>query len=151
MTGSATGPALRRTFVAAVWVYIGYNVVASVIGLIAKLPDLPATHAHTDHIAVREVLIGNGTIMSPPLVFMVVAALLLWGSLNRRMVLARICVALLILGVGLTAVDEAFGFNDKPSLYSPAKWHLAVTIGGIFVAIGAIVVGSGIGWLFNDR
>lgn len=149
-SGQPPRAAARRWFIVTVWVYIGFNVAASVVGLLARLPDLPATHGHTDHITVAQIAFTDGTIMSPPLVAMVVVALLLWGATARGLVLQRIATALLVLGVGLTTVDEAAGFANRPALYSSAKWTLAVTIGIIFVVIGAAVVVSGIAWLYTS-
>jgi hypothetical protein len=117
---------------------------ASIIGLVAKLPDLPATHARTDHLSVSQVLFGDGTIMSPPLVLMVVVVLLLLGSTVRNIWGARVCTGLLILGVAVTAVDEAIGFGNRPALYSDAKWNLALTIGSVFIVVAAAVVVTGI-------
>lgn len=145
-----TSPSTLRTwFVISVWAYVAYNVVASVVGLLVKLPDLPATHAHTDHLSVGQVLFTDGTIMSPPLVFMLAVVFLLLGSSARHLVVARVCAVLLIVGVGLTAVDEAGGFSNKPHLYSAGKWDLALTVGSIFVVLAALAVISGITWLYT--
>jgi hypothetical protein len=141
--------ASRRWFIVTVLVYMAFNAIASAIGLVAKLPDLPATHAHSDHITLAQVSFTDGTIMSPPLVAMLVVALLLWGAVARNLVLQRICTALLVLGVGTTVVDEAIGFSSRPALYSSAKWGLALAIGTIFVVVGAAVVVSGAVWLYT--
>jgi hypothetical protein len=135
----------------AVWAYVGYNVVASIVGLAVKLPDLPATHAHTDRLSLGQVLFTNGTIMSPPLVLMIVVVLLLIGSSARRLWLARICTGLLIVGVGVTAVDEAVGFGDKPALYSQDKWDLALSIGSMFLIVAAMVVIAGAVRIYASR
>ncbi len=49
----------RTAFTWAVAVFIGYNVLVSVIGLIAKLPDVVASGAKTDSITIGQVLYGT--------------------------------------------------------------------------------------------
>jgi hypothetical protein len=133
-----------------VWAYVAFTVVVSIIGLWAKLPDLPATHAHTDRITVAQIMFTDGTIMSPPLVTMLIVGFLLWGAVAESLIAQRICTTLLVLGVGLSTVDEAIGFAHRPALYASAKWSLAVTIGAIFVVIGTAVVVAGIAWAYSS-
>jgi hypothetical protein len=137
----------RTAFTWAVAVFIGYNVLVSVIGLIAKLPDVVASGAKTDAITIGQVLYGNGTIMSPPLMFMIAAALLLWGAQARRLVLAGVCTAVLTLVAALASLDEVEGFSPRPVIYSAAKWDFAITLGTIFAVIGVAVIACGIWYL----
>jgi hypothetical protein len=134
----------RTAFTWAVAVFIGYNVLVSVIGLIAKLPDVVSSGAKTDSITIGQVLYGNGTIMSPPLMFMIAAALLLWGARARRLVLASVCTTVLTLVTAVASLDEVEGFSPRPVIYSLAKWDFAISLGVIFAAIGVAVVASGI-------
>jgi hypothetical protein len=119
--------------------YIGYNVVASIVGLIAKLPDVTSTHQKTTTITVGQFL-SDGTIVSPPLFLMVAAALLLWGATNRRAFIARTCTLALAVGVALTVIAEVTGLSPRPSLFTEAKWNLAIAVGIIFAAFGAAVI-----------
>jgi hypothetical protein len=137
----------RTAFTCAVAVFIGYNVLVSVIGLIAKLPDVVASGGKTDSITIGQVLYGNGTIMSPPLFTMVAAALLLWGARARRLVIAGVCTAVLALVTAVASIDEVGGFSPKPVIYSAAKWDLAIALGTIFAVIGVAVVATGIWYL----
>jgi hypothetical protein len=141
---------LRRGFIGAVVLFIALNVALSVVALAAKLPDLPHTHATTDHITVATVLWGDGSIISPPLFFMLVLALLLWGFVKGPVWLSMASAVLIVVGTAVMAIDELSGdggLRNKPALYSQSKWDLAVALGWIFiVAAGAIVV-TGIGWL----
>jgi hypothetical protein len=137
----------RTAFTWAVAVFIGYNVLVSVIGLIAKLPDVAASGAKTDSITIGQVFYGNGTIMSPPLMVMIAAALLLWGARARRLVLAGACTTVLTLVTAIASLDEIEGFSPRPVIYTLAKWDFAITLGAIFAVIGAAVVASGIWYL----
>jgi hypothetical protein len=140
----------RRAFVCAVVLFIALNVVLSVVALAARLPDLPHTHATTDHITVATVLWGNGSIISPPLVFMAVLALLLWGFVKGPAWLSIASALLLVVGSAVMAIDEFAGdggLKSRPALYSQSKWDLALTLGWIFIVAAAAVVVSGIGWL----
>jgi len=137
----------RAVFTWAVAVFIGYNVLVSVIGLIAKLPDVVASGAKTDSITIGQVLYGNGTIMSPPLLFMVAAALLLWGARARRLVIAGVCTTVLILVTAVASLDEVEGFSPRPVIYSAAKWDFAITLGAVFAVIGAALAAAGIWYL----
>lgn len=130
--------------------FVSVNVVLSAVALVAKLPDLPHTHATTDHISLGTVLWGNGSIISPPLAFMVVVGLLLWGAVSGRRWLSGACTSLIVLAVAVMAVDEYTGdggLHNKPQLYSQAKWNLALTLGWVFIAAAAAVVASGLGRL----
>ncbi len=60
----------------AVWVWMGYNVLASLLGWIFGLPDIPNTHARNTDIALGQIVWSNGTIISPPLFVIVIAGLL---------------------------------------------------------------------------
>lgn len=137
----------RTAFTWAVAVFIGYNVLVSVIGLIAKLPDVVASGAKTDSITIGQVLYGNGTIMSPPLVSMVAAALLLWGARARRLLIAGACTTVLTLLTAVASIDEVEGFSPRPLIYSAAKWDFAIVLGTIFAVIGVAVVAAGIWYL----
>ena len=140
----------RTAFTWAVAVFIGFNVLVSVIGLIAKLPDVVASGAKTDSITIGQVLYGNGTIMSPPLVAMVAAALLLWGARARRFLVACACTAVLALVSVVASLDEVEGFSPRPAIYSVAKWDFAIVLGVIFAVIGVAVVVSGIWYLVKS-
>jgi hypothetical protein len=137
----------RTAFTWAVAVFIGYNVLVSVIGLIAKLPDVVASGAKTDSITIGQVLYGNGTIMSPPLLAMVAAALLLWGARAGRFLVACACATVLTLVTAVASLDEVEGFTPRPVIYSLAKWDFAIALGVIFALIGVAVVASGIWYL----
>jgi hypothetical protein len=140
----------RTAFTWAVAVFIGYNVLVSVIGLIAKLPDVVASGAKTDTITIGQVIYGNGTIMSPPLLAMVAAALLLWGARARRFLVACGCATVLTLVTAVASLDEVEGFSPRPAIYSAAKWDFAITLGVIFAVIGVAVVVSGIWYLVTS-
>ena len=137
----------RTAFTWAVAVFIGYNVLISVIGLIAKLPDVVASGAKSDSITIGQVLYGHGTMMSPPLLAMVAAALLLWGARARRFLVACACTTVLTLVTAVATLDEVEGFSPRPAIYSAAKWDFAITLGVIFAVIGVAVVASGIWYL----
>ena len=140
----------RTAFTWAVAAFIGYNVLVSVIGLIAKLPDVVASGAKSDSITIGQVLYGNGTIMSPPLLAMVAAALLLWGARARRFLIACACTTVLILLTAVASLDEVEGFSPRPAIYTAAKWDFAISLGAIFAVIGAAVVVSGIWYLIKS-
>jgi hypothetical protein len=137
----------RTAFTWAVAVFIGYNVLVSVIGLIAKLPDVVASGAKTDSITIGQVIYGNGTIMSPPLLATVAAALLLWGARARRFLVACACTAVLTLVTAVASLDEVEGFSPRPAIYTAARWDFAIALGVIFAVIGVAVVVSGIWYL----
>jgi hypothetical protein len=152
ITHVAASRARRRWFLVAVAGYIGWNLVASIVGLIAKLPDLTTTHAHTDKISVGQVLVGSGTIMSPPLVAMVVVGLLAWTATTvSRAWLSRAATVLTTLIFAGTLVAESTGFGDKPALFSDGKWHLCIGLGIAFdlVALAAFV--AGVLWMIAPR
>ena len=140
----------RAAFTWAVAVFIGYNVLVSVIGLIARLPDVTASGAKTDSITIGQVLYGNGTIMSPPLVTMVAGALLLWGARAGRALIACAGTTVLIAVTALASIDEVEGFSPRPVIYTAAKWDFAITLGVIFAVIGAAVVVTGIRYLSKN-
>jgi len=140
----------RRAAVGAVLLFIAVNVVLSLVAWPDKLPDLPHTHATTDRISLGTVLWGNGSIISPPLVFMAVVALLLWGALTDRKWLSRASAALIVVGAAVMAIDEYTGdggLKKRPALYSHSKWDLALALGWVFIATAAAVVVSCMGWL----
>lgn len=140
----------RVAVVGTVVLFIAVNVVLSLVAWRDKLPDLPHTHATTDRIGLETVLWGNGSIISPPLVFMVVLALLLWGVVTRRTWVSIVCAVLLVAGTLVMAIDEYTGdggLKKRPALYSHSKWDLALALGWVFVVAAAAVVVSGVGWL----
>lgn len=140
----------RQAFVGTVVLFIAANVVLSLVALLARLPDLPHTHATTDRITVETVLWGSGSIVSPPLVFMVVVVVLLWSATTRQAWLAAATTVLLVVGTIVMVIDEFGGdggLKNKPALYSQSKWDLALILGWIFIVVGAAVVVSGAGWL----
>ena len=137
----------RTAFTWAVAIFIAYNVLVSVIGLTAKLPDVVASGAKSDSITIGQVLYGNGTIMSPPLLAMVAAALLLWGARAGRLVIACACTTVLTVVTAIASLDEVEGFSPRPVIYTAAKWDFAIALGVIFAAIGVAVVVSGIQYL----
>jgi hypothetical protein len=112
-----------------------------------KLPDVAASGAKTDSITIGQVLYGNGTIMSPPLLAMVAAALLLWGARVRRLVVACACTTVLTLLTAVASLDEVEGSSPRPVIYTAAKWDFAIALGVIFAVIGVAVVVSGIRYL----
>jgi hypothetical protein len=140
----------RTAFTWAVAVFIGYNVLVSVIGLIAKLPDVVASGAKTDSITIGQVLYGNGTIMSPPLLTMAAAGLLLWGARARRFLVACACTTVQALVTAVASLDEVEGFSPRPAIYTAAKWDFAIALGVIFAVIGVAVVVSGIWYLVTS-
>ncbi len=140
----------RTAFTWAVAVFIGYNVLVSVIGLITKLPDVVASGAKTDSITIGQVLYGNGTIMSPPLLAMVAAALLLWGARAGRLVIACVCTTVLTLVTAVASLDEVEGFSPRPAIYTAARWDFAIVLGVIFAVIGVAVVVTGIWYLVKS-
>jgi hypothetical protein len=140
----------RTAFSWAVAVFIGYNVLVSVIGLIARLPDVTASGATTDSITIGQVLYGNGTIMSPPLVTMAAGALLLWGARAGRLLIACACTAVLVAATALASIDEVEGFSPRPLIYTTGKWDFAIALGVIFAVIGAAVVVTGIRYLSKN-
>jgi uncharacterized membrane protein YciS (DUF1049 family) len=135
----------RRALQLAALAYIATCVLISIVGLFAKLPDLPQTHAHTDKLAISQVLVGNGTIMSPPLMFMIAFGVLLWAATLSRVWIARVTTVILMLVVA-SAIDETEGFNDKPTLYSIGKWHLSLALGTVFDIVALAVIITGILW-----
>jgi hypothetical protein len=137
----------RTAFAWAVAVFTGYNVLVSLIGLIAKLPDVVASGARTGSITIGQVLYGNGTIMSPPLLAMVAVALLLWGARARRFLVACACTTVLTLLTAVASLDEVEGFSPRPAMYTAAKWDFAITLGVVFAVIGVAVVVCGIWYL----
>ena len=137
----------RTAFTWAVAIFIAYNVLVSVIGLIAKLPDVAASVAKTDSITIGQVLYGNGTIMSPPLLAMVAAALLLWGARAGRLLIACVCTTVLTVIAAIASLDEVDGFSPRPVIYAAAKWDFAIALGVIFAVIGLAVVVCGIRYL----
>jgi hypothetical protein len=147
----ATTPRSRPlvVFTAAIIAYIGYNLIATLVGILAKLPDVTTTHATTDHVPLGQVIFPDGTIISPPLLLMLVAALLWWGIISRRRVLAPVCGSLLILGAALTSFAEVTGLGNRPSLFSAAKWHVAIAVGTIYGVIGLTVVITGVAYLYQ--
>jgi hypothetical protein len=151
MVTRAARPRLGKTFQMAALAYIGWNVVVSIVGLIAKLPDLPASHAHTDRLTFGQVLAGNGTIMSPPLVLMIIIGVLVAASTSSRAWISRGAAALTALLVGLSVIDETTGFSDKPALYSTGKWHLCIALGTVFDILGIAVVITGVLWAIASR
>jgi hypothetical protein len=140
----------RIAFTWAIAVFIGYNVLVSVIGLIARLPDVATSGARTDSITIGQVLYGNGTIMSPPLVTMVAAALLLWGARAGRPVIACACTAVLTIVTAIASLDEVEGFSPRPAIYTAAKWDFAIALGVIFATVGVAVIVSGVRYLSSS-
>jgi hypothetical protein len=122
--------------------YIGYNILASIIGVIAKLPDVTTTHQKTTNIAVGQFL-SDGTIISPPLFLITLIALLLWATTSRRRLVARTCTLLVVIGVGLTVIAELSGLSPRPSLFTAGKWDLAIAVGFVFGVFGATVIATG--------
>jgi hypothetical protein len=140
----------RGAVAVAVSLFVAVNVVLSVVALVAKLPDLPHTHATTDRISAGTVLWGDGSIVSPPLVFMVVVVLLLWGLLTARKWLSWASAILLVAGTLVMAIDEYAGdggLKTRPALYGQSKWDLALILGWVFIVAAAGVVVTVIGWL----
>jgi hypothetical protein len=150
MSRASNRPTWLLAVAGAVGLFIAVNVVLSVVALVAKLPDTPHTHATTDHITVGTVLWGNGSIISPPLYFMVVVGLLLWGVLARRKWLSIVSAVLLVVGTVVMAIDEFGGdggLTKRPVIYSQSKWDLAQVLGWIFIVAAVGVVVSAAGWL----
>jgi hypothetical protein len=133
-----------RMFVLATLAYIAWNVVVSIIGLIVKLPDLPAAETHADRLTLGQVVADTGTIMSPPLALMILVGLLAWASTNSRAWVSRAATAATVLLVGLSVVAESTGFGEKPTTYSSGKWHLCIALGTVFDVLGVAVLLTGV-------
>ena len=140
----------RRAFLLAAWAYVAYNVLLSVVGLVAKLPDLTSTHASTDHITVSQIVFSTGTIMSPPLILVAIAGLLFWGTRVKRNLVSKACTALSLLLVLFTAIEEATGLGNRPALFSTGKWDLVIVLGVIFVMVAAAALVTGVAWTFRS-
>jgi hypothetical protein len=147
----STSP-IRRTFFAVVYVFIAYNVLASVIGLVVKIPDVTTTQTSVVHMTVFSVIFSSGTLVSPPLIWMAVLGLLVWGAAANRPWLSRVCTVLSMLAIALLArADAQTILRGRPDLISSSKWNLAIVIGWISVGIAAVAVASGITWLVRSR
>jgi hypothetical protein len=146
----STSP-IRRIFFAAVYVFIAYNVLASVVGLVVKIPDVTTTQTSVAHMTVVSVIFTSGTLVSPPLIWMAVLGLLLWGATANRPWLSRTCTVLSMLAIALLArADVQTILRGRPDLISSSKWNLAIIIGWIFIGIAAVAVASGITWLVRS-
>jgi hypothetical protein len=146
----STSP-IRWIFFAAVYVFIAYNVLASVVGLVVKIPDVTTTQTSVAHMTVVSVIFSSGTLVSPPFIWMAVLGLLLWGAAANRPWLSRTCTVLSMLAIALLArADVQTILRGRPDLISSSKWTLAVIIGWIFVGIAAVAVASGITWFVRS-
>jgi hypothetical protein len=142
---------VRRTFFAAVYVFIAYNLLASVVGLVVKLPDVTTTQTAVVHMTVFSVIFTSGTIVSPPLIWMVVLGLLLWGAAANRSWFSKACTLVSMFAIALLAwADAKTILRGRPDLISSSKWTAAVIIGWIFVGIAVVAVASGISWLVHS-
>jgi hypothetical protein len=56
--------------------------------------------------------------MSPPLLTMVAAALLLWGARAHRFLVACACTTVLTLVTAVASLDEVEGFSPRPAIYT---------------------------------
>jgi uncharacterized membrane protein len=139
----------RDSFILATIAYIGYNVLASIIGVIAKLPDVTTTHQKTTNVTLGQFL-SDGTIVSPPLFLMIPIALLLWATTGRRRLVRRICTLLVMIGAGLTVLAELTGLSPRPSIFTAAKWDLVIAVGIVFAVFGVAVIATGLVRLYRS-
>lgn len=148
---STTGPPPGlRAFYGASFAYIGYTVVISLIGLLATFPD--KSHVASAHVTLGQVVFGYGTIMSPPLYFMAVIGLLLWGASAQSARLSRSSVALTVIGVLYSAlVGISVLAGGHPDTYSIGKWAVALVLGVGFLVASAAVVAAGLRSLLQGR
>lgn len=135
---------VKRAFLGAALVYIAYNILLSIVGLIVQLPDLTSTHAHTDHITVSQIAFSTGTIMSPPLFLVAIIGALTLVAAVRQPWLSAIGTALTVVAITFTGVEEATGLSTRPTLISPAKWDLVLVLSVVFVVVAASVLATGL-------
>ena len=133
---------MRRTFLVAAIVWIAANVVLTILGVLLRLGDSPVTS--TREITLGRALLDSGTIVSPPLVFMVVAVALLWPAMARNRWAALVATALLAIGTTVVGWDTQGGLHVRAPLYSSSDWNIVLVLGWLFVALSAALVVSGI-------
>ena len=133
---------MRRTFLVTVVVWIAANVVLTILGIVLRLGDSPVTR--TREITLGGALLDSGTIISPPLDFMLVAVALLWPAMVRNRRTALVGTALLAIGTAIVAFDTQSGLYVRAPLYSSSDWSFVLVLGWLFVALSAGLVVGGI-------
>ncbi len=136
------GGRARRTFIALALVRIAANVVLALASMIFELGDSPVTG--TRNVSLGTALWSSGTIVSPPLVSMLVASLLLLGISMRRAWVPRVASVLFVIVIGIVAFDTAGGLHAQAPLYGPTRWAFVVIVGWLFVALSAATVSAGL-------
>ena len=140
LRATRVGTRFRRATLASIAAYLAFNVVASFLALFLKLPDVAVTHSSADDISVFQVLIDPGTVVSPPLYFIVIGGLLLWGVASRRTWLSLSSTALAAVGIAITGLDEYGGLLVRPGQYTQGRWDLALVLGWAFIIVAASAV-----------
>ncbi len=140
---------LRRVFVVAGLVWIAANAVITAAGVVFGLGDTPVTG--TTSISWTGALFTGGTIVSPPLIFMAIAGVLLWGASSTSLRVTRIATVLLVIGIAIIAFDTQGGLHAQAPQYSDQRWYAAVVLGWTFVAISAVAIIAGIAHLITSR
>jgi len=139
----------RTAFTGVAAVFIGYNVLVSVIGLIANCPTSwrrapRSTRSPSGRSSTETARLCRRRCWpwSPPHCCC--------GSTRGRLVIACACTTVLTLVTAVASLDEVEGFSPRPIIYSAAKWDFAIVLGVIFAVIGVAVVVSGIWYLVKS-
>jgi hypothetical protein len=114
------------------------TVILSILAWVFALGDSPVIH--TTHVSLVQVLVTAGSVVSPPLITMVLAGLFLWWALSRNAWLSRAGTVLLLAGIALTGWDTAGGLHVRAAGYSPPKWDGVLVLGWAYAVICILAV-----------
>jgi len=126
----------RRALAAAVAMWMAVTVIVSLLAWLFAWGDSPVIH--TTHVSMAQVLLTAGSVVSPPLITIVLAGLFLWWALSRHVWVSRTGIVLLLVGIALTGWDTAGGLHVRAPGYGAAKWDAVLVIGWAYVAVCAL-------------
>ena len=141
----------KKIFLTAIYLWITAILVMDIVALF--LHNLGDTVHHRPIRVSAGSLITHGTIITPPIVFLLgVVALSGLVSLKNKWA-TRIGTAVLILWMLLIGIGVGLqgAVGNRASQYTPEHWHTVIALGWIVVVFSVPVVVSGVVYLAGTR
>lgn len=141
----------KKLFLTAIYVWVGVNLVIDVVALFANnLGD--TVHSKSIQVSAGS-LWSRGTIVTAPLLFLLVVLLLSWLISSKTQWATRtgtvaLILWMLLIGVGV-GLQGAVG--HRASQYTPDHWHTVMALGWVVVIFSVPLVVTGAVYLAGTR
>jgi hypothetical protein len=134
---SDSGKAKKR-FLQAAWAFFAFNLLGTLIGIVAALPASNGQHGDTHDVA-SQAFYGNGTALSPPFFLAVLLGICVLAATRSRGWPGRIGAFLIFLFAGFYASAGQLGeLTTSTSPLTGTKWNLVVALGSLGILIAVV-------------